>query len=241
MPRSQCRNVVQGVLNGTAFPVPRDASLTFERLRELAPCEARPMRSMATDPVVPEDIRVLFIIGAQKGGTTWLASALHYHPSFHFADCKTSSVLEGSPGCRAWPLKRQGLHAIKPSEIAGALDGLQQGLKPRPSNRRRRRLRGIKEVHYFDTWPLPKLPYLSLFPKASTIADDEVLVDATPAYFYEAWAPALIKKIVPHARFVVRLRVRLVLDWPMCLCASVVCVQSLCTCFGCSIAAHVCA
>lgn len=190
-------------MQSLAFKSPVAAGMTFGQLQESAACPFRPQPSIDDSMVVPSNIKTLFILGAQKGGTTWLASALKPHRSFKFAKCKTQKVLEGVPKC-AKSIPHNAIHQSSTQALSHAAASFSQRF-------RQRQLQaggGIKEVHYFDTWPLPTFPFTSLFPAADRLSPNQVLVDATPAYLYESWAPALIKKVVPHARFVVRLRVR---------------------------------
>ena len=67
-----------------AFQVPTAPDLLHS---SLVPCATRaepplPGIGNATETAVPADLRMLFIIGAQKGGTTWLFNALTTHPAF---------------------------------------------------------------------------------------------------------------------------------------------------------------
>lgn len=62
-----------------AFPVPAQPS---RHLSDLPVCISRPEQlHEAGDAVVPPSQPVLFIIGAQKSGTTWLYNALTTHPA----------------------------------------------------------------------------------------------------------------------------------------------------------------
>ena len=65
----------------------------------------------------------------------------------------------------------------------------------------------IKEVHYFDAWPLPDFErWKAMYP--ANVSANATLVDATASYLYHSWAAARVQRLVPHARFVVLLRVR---------------------------------
>jgi hypothetical protein len=45
-------------------------------------CAMRPEDPLTNVTPVPQDHKFLFIIGAQKGGSTWLFNALATHPAF---------------------------------------------------------------------------------------------------------------------------------------------------------------
>ena len=69
----------------------------------------------------------------------------------------------------------------------------------------------MKEVHFFDSWPLPAFAdWQDLYMQSndSQPAAQRVWVDATASLLHEPWAPARIQALVPHARFVMLLRVR---------------------------------
>ena len=72
-----------------------------------------------------------------------------------------------------------------------------------------------KELHFFNRWPMPPTEdFLPCFPANVTqrpggAMPDRVLVDGTPDYLFNSVAAPRIKAVVPQARFVVILRVRL--------------------------------
>ena len=102
-----------------------------------------------------------------------------------------------------------------------------------PTLRRWKPRKKTKEVHFFNRWPLlqPAGPrFLTYFEPALTgrltghpgeyptsdphhnegqpwKKDEFALVDGTPEYLFNSWAPARIKAVVPQAKFVVLLRV----------------------------------
>eukprot|EP00892_Ulva_mutabilis_P011466 jgi/Ulvmu1/8692/UM047_0032.1 len=68
-----------------------------------------------------------------------------------------------------------------------------------------------KEVHFFDSWPIGTTEeYLSCFSEElrqqALHGAPHVLVDATPAYLYTPAAAARVRRVVPHAKFVIVLR-----------------------------------
>eukprot|EP00892_Ulva_mutabilis_P004466 jgi/Ulvmu1/2391/UM131_0002.1 len=68
-----------------------------------------------------------------------------------------------------------------------------------------------KEVHFFDSWPIGTTQeYLECFSEEHRQEAHEghphVLVDASPAYLYTAAAAPRVKRVVPHAKFVIILR-----------------------------------
>ena len=68
-----------------------------------------------------------------------------------------------------------------------------------------------KELHFFDKWPLPTtedVSFLSQFSDGGSIPEGSTLIDGTPAYLRTAMAAPRIQAIVPHAKFLVVLRVR---------------------------------
>ena len=67
-----------------------------------------------------------------------------------------------------------------------------------------------KEVDFFNIWPLPTAEdksFLSYFPDAGSIPEGSTLIDGTPLYLRTAMAAPRIQAMVPHAKFVVVLRV----------------------------------
>ena len=81
--------------------------------------------------------------------------------------------------------------------------------------RRRGRDKWRKEVHFFDQWPLgTSHDYVNCFPperRASALLDQQsaVFVDASPEYLLTPAAAPRAAQIVPHAKLVIILRVRL--------------------------------
>ena len=72
-----------------------------------------------------------------------------------------------------------------------------------------------KEPQYFNRWPLPSAEsYLHAWHSGvvgamlSGAAGERVLLDASPQYLMSAAAPPRVKATVPHARFVLVVRVR---------------------------------
>lgn len=72
-----------------------------------------------------------------------------------------------------------------------------------------------KEPQYFNRWPLPAVEaYLHAWHSGvvgamvSGAAGQRVLLDASPQYMMSAAAPPRLKAAIPHARFVVLVRVR---------------------------------
>lgn len=72
-----------------------------------------------------------------------------------------------------------------------------------------------KEVHFFDQWPLgPSTEYINCFPKKRRVAalagaSRAVFLDASPEYLFTPAAAPRVQKILPNAKFVIVLRVRL--------------------------------
>ena len=65
-----------------------------------------------------------------------------------------------------------------------------------------------KEAHFFDRWPLPttkERSFSSKFP--DPVPAGSVMIDGTPNYLFSSIAPLRVQAIVPHAKFVVILRV----------------------------------
>ena len=76
-----------------------------------------------------------------------------------------------------------------------------------------------KELHFFNRWPMPPSEdFLRCFPdniapgsgtwQDGTPAASRALVDATPEYIFNSVAAPRIQAVVPHAKFVLILRVR---------------------------------
>lgn len=72
-----------------------------------------------------------------------------------------------------------------------------------------------KEPQYFNRWPLPSIEsYLHAWHSGvvgamvSGAAGERVLLDASPQYMMSAVAPPRVKASIPHARFVLVVRVR---------------------------------
>lgn len=73
-----------------------------------------------------------------------------------------------------------------------------------------------KEPQYFNRWPLPPVgDYLHAWHSGvigamvSDSAGRRVLMDASPQYLMNAAAPARIQAVMPHAKFIMVVRVRL--------------------------------
>lgn len=71
-----------------------------------------------------------------------------------------------------------------------------------------------KEPQYFNRWPLPPVQaYLHAWPPdiigrmLSGDAGAKVLLDASPQYLMNALAPARIRSVAPHAKFIMIVRV----------------------------------
>ena len=181
---------------------------------------------------------VLFIIGTQKGGTTYLFNALTKHPSFVGADHAFACALPGCgcgrclqrvrSGCCVQSARVQVCWRNKP--VCWLLDLCWHKLLYVPAagscvpraqqccwHCRQRHGPWAKEVHFFNRYPLPSPPkreYLKCFPPAAWNIDklpnpnNFTLVDATPDYLFNAMAPPRIKALFSNAKFVVLLRVR---------------------------------
>jgi hypothetical protein len=72
-----------------------------------------------------------------------------------------------------------------------------------------------KEPQYFNRWPLPSIEsYLHAWHSGvvgamvSDAAGHRVLLDSSPQYLMSAVAPPGVKAAIPHARFVLIVRVR---------------------------------
>lgn len=123
------------------------------------------------------NFKTLFIIGAQKGGTTWLFHLLRQHPSF----------------IAAIPPNRQGSQA----KSAKTKTVVANNAKNQP----------IKEPNFFNSFRMPIIGldnYLRMFnvPKLRT----HWLLDATPDYIATPIAACRLRTVFPNARFVITLK-----------------------------------
>lgn len=115
-----------------AFRVPSGHDLTFEALEATEPCPQKPQRELGGESPLPEATKALFILGAQKAGTSWLAYALKPHPAFQFARCSARRVRDGAGGCRAaeldwtFELRRRRRRLQSAADAQGAIVPAQQ-------------------------------------------------------------------------------------------------------------------
>jgi hypothetical protein len=93
----------------------------------------------------------------------------------------------------------------------------------------------LKEPKFFNRWPLPEMDSYMHAWDFSTVADilegftpDKVLLDGSPQYLMVPSAAARVKAAVPHAKFVVVVRVRSVVN---CTIANVTMARMTYTCF----------
>ena len=242
----------QGTAEALAFSVAAQPDLTYEQLRQSAPCAARPARSLAGDAPLPESVKALFIIGAQKAGTTWLARVAAQHDAFIWpwftgydgSTCVMRAAYScSSPACKLASAKTRAANVPQAQQAARlcadcaelhakgscsvrtkschacsspfTTHALHATLATRQCLcRNSARSRKTKEMDMFNTWPLPPVKDWreSFDLHTRTPGPDKVLLDSTPAYLHDAVAPAAIQALVPHARFVVILRVRALLQ-----------------------------
>jgi hypothetical protein len=76
-PKAQLTGYFSGFRSRSAFQKDVEASLSLQARRKMCPALERDLGG----PLDPRR-RMLFILGAQKGGTTYLFNALTRHPAF---------------------------------------------------------------------------------------------------------------------------------------------------------------